>query len=90
MVFSESSAKFAKSAGAFIHCSVISTQEKSIKYNPKNAFQHCKLCSGLSKRKVFVLRMNIFREQSEGRFHLLRSALHHPSATEYLCFSLMR
>ncbi len=90
MVFTESSAKSAKSAGAFINSSVISTKEKSIKYNLRDAFQHDKLCSGLSKRKVFVLRMNIFRLQSEGRFHLLRSALHHPSATDYLCFSLMR
>ncbi|MCQ4138846.1 hypothetical protein, partial [Chryseobacterium sp. EO14] len=87
MVFSESSAKFAKSAGAFINRFVISTKEKSFKYNRRDAFQQYKLCYGLSKRKVFVLRMNIFREQSEGRFHLLRSALHHPSATEYLCFS---
>ena len=38
MVFTESSAKSLKSAGAFINSSVISTKEKSIKYNPKNAF----------------------------------------------------
>ncbi len=83
MVFSESSAKSAKSAGTFINSSVISIQEKSIKYNRRDAFQQDKLCSGLSKRKAFVLRMNIFKEKSEGRFHLLRSALHHPSATEF-------
>ncbi|SIT21200.1 hypothetical protein SAMN05421785_1119 [Chryseobacterium gambrini] len=90
MVFTESSAKSAKSARVLYIYYVISTKEKSIKYNGRDAFQHDKLCSGLSKRKVFLLRMNIFRQQSEGRFHLLRSTLHHPSATEYLCTTLIR
>ncbi len=38
MVFTESSAKSAKSAGAFINRFVISTKEKSIKYNHRDAF----------------------------------------------------